>query len=379
MGKFFQYDRQVDENELCGLEETKNSIVRQINAFNSLKIYGRRNFGKTSLLKNVIGHEWQKKKGHFFVYVDLFTVENDADISVAFSTSFSNALERLPFSTNKIIDFVKSFKNIRPVYQISESGIEISLKTKTKDTIPSYEETIRTIDTLSLERKWSVLLVMDEFQEISHIKGSGERFRRALEGMRCKVAAVIMGSKEHFLQKIFSNPRAPLYNWGNTVEFKEIPFKKYHDYISAKFKKAGVFMELETSTYIQETLLREPECINRFCDFLAEDNFEKGKITRETVDLEFRKFVEIRQSFYASIYSGFSHSERAYLKAIAKMSFVKEPTAKGFLENIKEVSKEGVRKIHDRLYDHSIVIKIGESYCLSDPFLGMYIDRFIGI
>ncbi len=376
MGRFFKFDHTLNESELCGLEGTKNDILTQIKRGNGIKIFGRRNFGKTSLIKNVIGHDWGQKKNQLFIYIDLYSVETSNDLSREFAIGLTDAIQKLPFSTTKIIQYLKGLKKIRPVYQISESGIELSLKSMGNNTFPYYLDILGQIDSLGLEHNLNILLVIDEFQEIVKIKGADETIRTFLENTKAKIIPVLMGSKQHMMTMLFSTPKAPLYNWGNTIEFHEIPYEDYHKYISKRFKKANVSLSLDNSIYLQNKLLREPEAINRFCDFLAEEHIDKNSIEIDQIDLGFKQIVEGRRSQYAEILNHYSVNEKKYLRFIATTGPITGPSGKNISLSALDISKEGLRKIHQRLYNQGTVIKIDTNFYIGDPLFSIFLKLF---
>ena len=66
MGQFL-YDALLEEKDICNLHEERERIFKGIERNEKMVIYGKRNTGKTSLIKNVIVPWFQKKHSNHFV------------------------------------------------------------------------------------------------------------------------------------------------------------------------------------------------------------------------------------------------------------------------------------------------------------------------
>lgn len=54
--KRFIFDSILDEENICNLEKEKHKITKGVDHGLKLLVYGKRNMGKTSLVKNVIAN-----------------------------------------------------------------------------------------------------------------------------------------------------------------------------------------------------------------------------------------------------------------------------------------------------------------------------------
>ena len=66
--KEFIFDRLVDRENICGLELEKKQIKTLIDGRQNIVLYAQRNYGKTSLIKNVIMEDFRKEHKKSFVY-----------------------------------------------------------------------------------------------------------------------------------------------------------------------------------------------------------------------------------------------------------------------------------------------------------------------
>jgi AAA+ ATPase superfamily predicted ATPase len=383
MGYYFEYDRLIDSKDICNYNEEKKIISDHVNAGDCLKIYGLRNFGKTSLIKNVIAEDWEAEnpKKRIIIYADLYSVETNEDISFEITKAFNISISKKLTLLDKSLDWLKSLKNIRPVWRLpvdSNDMGEFSIHTEKNEAVVDFEIVFDNIN--NLYNKFEFLIVLDEFQEISKIKGAEAKLRNSLQKLNNKVPVIVLGSKYHLLKKIFNRPKAPFHQWGMTLELSEIKYDEYFEYMKARFAKAGKTISPDVSKYIQDKMNRIPEAINRLCDFIARDESIK-EVTTGIIDRKINSFLELSASNYSGIYSALNQKERTVLKALACADKVKSVMGKDFLKNIPGISKSGVNEIVNRFLDNSLIYKIERAstesfYTIADPFLKYYVAEF---
>ena len=90
----FKYDQLVYEDDLCGLKDERDKIEHHIQNKRCIRIYGRRNFGKTSLVKNVIAKHWQNVNPdkRLVIYVDFFPIKDEESLNFLLTKSLNYAL-----------------------------------------------------------------------------------------------------------------------------------------------------------------------------------------------------------------------------------------------------------------------------------------------
>jgi AAA+ ATPase superfamily predicted ATPase len=56
----FTFDRLIDRENICDLEAQRKLLEKLINQKQNIVLYAQRNYGKTSLIKNVIIDDFRK-------------------------------------------------------------------------------------------------------------------------------------------------------------------------------------------------------------------------------------------------------------------------------------------------------------------------------
>lgn len=89
---------------------------------------------------------------------------------------------------------------------------------------------------MSRAGKFSFLLILDEFQEISNIRQAEAKLRAGLQELGPENPVIILGSKQHMLDKIFNKSKVPFHAWGTTIKLRNIPHEEYFLYMQRRFE-----------------------------------------------------------------------------------------------------------------------------------------------
>jgi len=374
----FVYDTLLEEDEICGLSEERNSIFQHINNGHKLKIYGKRNTGKTSLLKNVIIPNWIKDhpKG-ICIYSDLMSVFSIDQISELLTIAFNKGYTKTFGFRSTIGSLVKTLKGLRPSATVNTEGkIAVSFMTEDGEKLIPFSKIFENIGILNNKKNIPFLIVLDEFQQIHHVQGAEALLRDSFQNLPSSIPVVVMGSKFHILSEIFSRPDAPFGNWGFTVEFKEIPYSTFHAYIKERFATKKLRLSLDDSVYLQDEAFRCPETINRICAYIMLKN-QNRTIGITEINESILSLVETSQSQFEELLLNFTMEETAVLRAFANKRYVTTPTGKDFV-TLTGLTAPGVNKILKRLIVKSVVSKQDrpKMYFLSNPLLYHYLNEF---
>jgi GTPase SAR1 family protein len=374
--KRFIFDSILDEENICNLEKEKHKIMKGVDNGLKLLVYGKRNMGKTSLLKNVIAKSWLRRQSSgFFMYVDLMGVKQLSQISERMTIAFSEAYNDCFKMKSVFNNMLKIITGIRPSIELDEKGTpKLSFGIAEGKKTRPFTDILKQLD-LIYASNIPIFLVLDEFQDIALIDEAEALFRNGLEHIDSQIPVVISGSKQHLLNHIFARPKAPFFNWGTHVYFEAINYHEYWQYMDERFKQDGFRISFENAVYLQDKMSRMPEAINRLCFALLFHDIPKGEITKEDINSGLSKVVSDRRNEPEIYLSGFTASEQKVIVNLAKMEPVLHPQGKDFIQSIN-LTAPGVRKIMMKLEDETVVYKEEAGYILADPLLKQHILRF---
>ena len=371
----FTYFQILEEKDICDLQKPRKDILDGIKSGRKLVIYGRRNTGKTSLIRSVIIPEFSKLHKKSFVYfVDFIEVKNEKQLTERMLIGFEEAFQKA-FPTHdklkKVLSFIKSFRpNITTDPITGSISVSLGFQNVGKDT------KIKTLFTelTRIAREYQTLIVFDEFQDIIQVEEAQAFIRQGLESLPKGTPVILLGSKKHMLSKIFSSPNAPLAGWGEDIDFPMIPYEDYHDYMTERFSKNGLSLNLEESIYIQDLMERIPEPINILCNNLMLALPQNTKITSDHIRQTLDNLIEKSSSRLEEYLGSFSLAEQKVLSGIANTQEEFKAQSKEFTTKVG-LTAAGIAKIIKKLENHAVIYKINNRYILSDPILSHYLRR----
>ncbi len=373
--KSFLYDTLLNEENICNLENEKQLLLRGVLSKKKLVVYGKRNCGKTSLVKNVIIPEYKAKhKKSFVMFVDLMETKTLDTIHQRIKYGFEQAFKESFPLQNSVQNTKQFLLNLRP--QIDFDPItnqpSISLSSIKENQPISFQEIFENIQ-LKISKQIPTLLVLDEFQDIAFVPEAQGLLRNVLQQNR-DASIILMGSKRHILSKIFSHPEAPLASFGEDIMFPPIDYKKYHAYIMERFQHRKLKINFEDCKQLQDVLNRCPESINIICSYLYEQ-YSKHNFSFQETYSAIQQVLERRRGRYEEYLSNLSVKDEELLISIAKNGPILHPNNKEFSKTVNLSNRAITLKIK-AFFDRSILEKTKEGYAISDSLLNLFLKKF---
>lgn len=372
--KKFVFDVVLDEENICNLHKDRQELIKQVCEGKRVVFYGRRNTGKTSIVKSIVIPTYQSthKKG-LVIFVDLMGVKTMSQMNQRFCVAFEQSIAQVKPARSFISNLGKVIKGVRPNFTLDPitGAPTFSLGLSEDKGVLDIKELFKQIGLY--HQKNGTLIVMDEFQDISFIDEAPGLLRDALQNLPADLPVLILGSKKHLLSEIFSNPKAPLAGWGTYYEISSISAEDYHQYILERFKPYDLNLTLEDTRFILELLQNIPEAINILCDqMLRRYAGSIPQITHQKILESLKQVVEERQGFFEERLLRFTEKERRFLVTLAKREPEASPNGKEFLRTVN-LSPGGNRPILQRLESEAIIYRTTKGYVLSDPILANYL------
>ena len=390
--KSFIYGSLVDENNLCNFEKEAEQLVKGCLRGKRYVVFGRRNFGKTSLVRNVVAGRFlaeqnRKKRKGMVIYANFLGIADKADLNRELRIAFTKAFSAC-FPLKEVMGSLgRFFTGLRPNMSLDPLTGETSFGLTLADgggEVP-FEDIMTRIGNLASQGGVYPLLIMDEFQDLHFISGGEAKMRDALESLPSGVAVIVLGSKKHILSKIFARPDAPLAGWGEDIEMPCIEKEVYRNYANERFALHRLYLPPDSSTFLQERLDQVPEAMNMVCSRLIDlcgDISPPKKvrtITTDDVGIAILSWLDARSDRYREYLAGYTSHESKVLAAVARKGLVKAPQSKDFLMTIPGISSSGCARIIKKLEDNAVVYRdSGENagYFLADPLLAEFLRRF---
>jgi hypothetical protein len=372
--KQFVFDRLVDRENICNLDKEQKSLQRLVQRGAKVVVYAPRNFGKTSLVKNVVIDDFRRRHKRCFVFfADLLSVRSLESLTVRLRTAFEHSFGE-SFPVKNLLENSKHFLSaLRP-------GLSIDPLTGAPSLSLGIAEDPRgeTIHSLfrhmgKIAEEIPTLIVLDEFQDVACIDEAPAIFRSCFEETASS-PIIVLGSKRHLLCSLFANIEAPLNGWGTDLEVVPIPYGEFHTYIQERFQPRGLTISPENARYLQDLLQRVPEAVNRLCQQLV-DLYSDQEVGGDAITQSLMQLLKNRESRFETYLGQFSATEGRVLISLAKEQVVTHPQSKQFLAKAS-LSARAVGQIINRLMDRGVLEQIGQGYRVSDPLLATYLRYY---
>lgn len=370
----FYYDVMIDKADYCNRSAEIERLKKMIETGRKVIIYAPRRYGKSSLMKNIIGEHFHKKKNQLTIYVNLMEVQTLEHISERILEALREVLRaKYPFKSgfSSILD---SFKGITFSFNIDPSTQLPSVELK-----PIFENDKKNIAQIfsvikSLSLKYKLFLIFDEFQDISIIPQAAGILRSELQTLK-NIPMAILGSKKQLLNKMFASSNSPFFNFGDEITLSLIEPKMWVAYFNERLSPNTI--SIEAMTFLCEVSNNVPNAIS-----------ELGAHLRETVKNDSKKGIEIqikdvasslenlllsKESTYRFQEGMLGPKEQELLRVIAKRGFLLRPTEQSVVLQAK-ISSGSIIKILTRLTNKGWVeFEENKGYRISDPLFSNFL------
>lgn len=374
--KRFIYNTLVDRANICNLTNESDQLVKALQTSDKMVIYGKRDSGKTSLIKNRVIPDWlEKTPGGMAIYAELYGVKSIEDVAEKLTIYFNKAYQTTFTIRATLKATARTLGGLRPSFAISPDGsMEASLRGEAEGS-PKVENFFKWVVKLH-KNGIPVAIILDEFQDIAFAKGAEEILREELQNLDFDIPVIVLGSKQHLLAKIFQKPKAPFFNWGKRLEIRALPIDEYNAYILERFRDHSITADSKTLENLQKTLLFNPEAINMFCSHIVHQfgDHRTDTVTLETPMIEalLKEYVSSMGGEFETYLDSYTKNEAKVLTLIAKSGTLSNPLGKDTLGSLR-LSASGMRKILGKLLDHADIYRESKGLVLSKPLLMHYL------
>lgn len=370
----FRFDEILNQDDICNLNREKRELEKAVTEKKKIIVYGRRNSGKTSVVKSfTIPYFCRKHVKSFVLFADLMEAKDISSLSErlhrAFEVAFSEAFPA-KFLMKKAIDLLGTLRPQLTFDELSGKPV-ITIEARSSKKILSIEDIFKIIQE-KIVPQFDVLIALDEFQDIAFVPEAQGILRNCFQQLG-RVPMILMGSKQHMLSDLFAKPRAPLARFGEDLAFGLIPYNEFHEYMSNRFKSHKIRISLEASKELQDLLFRDAEAINIVCQSFISTGFQ-GAIQNENLRSQIAHVISVRSSRFETYLAQFSEKEQRVLGALAQSQWVRQPSSKEFC-SLVNLTPRGVLWAFRKFLDHSVTEKLDQGYRIQDPLLYFYLRQ----
>lgn len=218
-------------------KETERLLLNFRHGVNTVLISPRR-WGKTSLVQKVCRLAQSDKLK--VVYLDIFSCRSDMD----FYDAFASAVLRQ--TSSKVDEWLENIKlylsRISPKISLggdpmTDFSISFGMNPKSND----IEEILQLPEKIAQKKGWTIVVCIDEFQQIAEFKDSTtfQKRLRSVWQLQRSVSYCLFGSKKHLMNELFEKKSLPFYKFGDALYLQKIGTQDWINYICSRFEATG--------------------------------------------------------------------------------------------------------------------------------------------
>lgn len=328
-----------------------------------------RRYGKTSLVTQVI-HENELP----FSSMDFLPATNSQYVKNVILTGISEVLSQIlpkkKAAAEKLLSFLKGFN-----FKLSGSWHGFGLGVELASTHPLHESitnALMGLDNVAQEVGKKVVLLMDEFQQVSSISESHTveaSIRHAVERSK-QVTYVFSGSDRHTLEQMFNDKNRPLYHLCKLMRIERIHSEDFAKFIEeASVVKWGQPL----SSDVIGKILGLTECHTFYVNYLCRQLWGYETMpTEETVEKEWEAYVTNQLPWITDDIANLSANQRAVLFALVSNP-TKELFKQQFLDRVG-LQISSIKRAAETLQKSNMIYKDPEGvYCVLDPAIASHL------
>ena len=216
------------------LAELKADMLNGLN----VALIAPRRYGKTSLVRRA-AQELQHD-GVLVAEVDLMKTPTKERFASHLARAIHHELASPLMKAKDALDLITSVRiaptvTVNPAdgsYSFSFGG---SIARPPEDIDATIESLLELPARIAAERKRTVALSFDEFQEVTGIDPKLPALMRAVFQDQPDVSHVYAGSRRHMMRRLFTHEHEPFYRSAKVIEIGAIPPDLFREYVQARF------------------------------------------------------------------------------------------------------------------------------------------------
>lgn len=284
--------------------------------FRNVMLTSPRRYGKTSLALRA--EDALAGEGFVCVHADFFGADSVEDVARRIGRALLRGLDRRESLLHKGKRFLKGLSAFRPVFKPSGDGFSLSVERASESIAPEQllENTLDDLAHVAAEAPFPLYVVLDEFQEITRLKESGQiegMLRAATQGM--EAGFLFLGSRRGVLRAIFNERKRPLFQSALPMELGPLPADETVRFLCDLFAQSGKRIAPDDAAAIHALVAGYPYYVQRLAGEVHQGAGET--IAQEDIDAALRRVVHGERYGYQAVLAMLTPGQIRILRAVA--------------------------------------------------------------
>jgi hypothetical protein len=354
----FRFGTVVDGEFFTNREDEQKKINSYFKTENHLVLISPRRYGKTSLLKKILG-----SSGRNSLFLDLQLVFSTDD----FAAQLLKRIYRI-YPVQKIKGFLKTFRILPSLLMNPATGeVEISFRPDT-GTLAPLEDVLGLLDKLG-SPSGKLIVVFDEFQEIFRIGTGLDRFLRSVLQNHRNVNYVFLGSSESMIREIFEKKSSPFYRFGILMQLGKISREHFTPFLEERLSDLSVHYK-ELAAGILDLTGSHPYYTQQLA-FMVWEHLARQPDKNAVVAFAAEELIRSHDNNYERLWGTLNRTDMRVMAGMAASTA--SPLSDEFSRKFGTGPSSTVFSTLRRLAAKGLITKEPEGYIIDDPFFKQWI------
>lgn len=347
-------DRDPEAEDLLALAEGGHSF----------RLVGPRRYGKTTLLRRVLGAADQN--GMATVLIDLQDVLSVAEIVVRIERGY----ERLKGPIRRHVENVFRTWNIG--LSLGGGGFTATLQRNPNVDAESVLLRLLELPTALFDRDGTVsLIVFDEIQDVLAVQGADGKIRSVIQHQADAAVYAFAGSAPGVMEQLFADPKRPLLEAAVPKDLAPLPLEEVGAYVTDRFRRTNKDVGAALAPLLELTR-GHPQRSMRLAHHLWEQTADGATADEGSWIAALEQASGDTAPMMRAIWKALSVNERRVARALAVVNTPLHSEATAQAVGIKRTS---ISKALESLVDNADVIYESGSPRLTDPLFELWLQE----
>ncbi|MCH8549473.1 MAG: ATP-binding protein [Balneolaceae bacterium] len=309
MANPFHYERLPAANDLCGRSKETGQLAHLITEGKNIVLFGDRHYGKSSLIENVFR---KLPEDRLHSVANLYACVESRDVAVCL---YEAVYKALPFNLErKLKEFSAVFKQIRLGLEVTPTrSPKITTQLLSQEFEQLIEDVLTGAEQLCKNLGFSLVIVLDEFQQIAQIKDAAvdSVLRTHMHRLKC-VSFIFTGFRKSILSGLFFDEKKPLYGMATSVAIGGIEPGLFKPYLE---KRLGQSFEIGAFEQLYDEVRGQTGLIVQSCYTL----YARGRaLTKDYVNEALERIIADKDEEFKMLFNSYANQQKKAIKMIGR-------------------------------------------------------------
>lgn len=358
----------------CGREKETSALMGHILGNSDTVLISPRRYGKSGLLLHVLDQLKREHPEYDSLYTDISITSSLGGLIDHLSNAILSAFPEKSSLGKKFLAFLKA---LRPYFTFNENTGKAEVHLEMASPLQK-EHTLQQIFDILEQHSSPVLLVIDEFQQITEYPETNVEalLRSHIQHMH-NVRFIFSGSKRRMMASIFNDAARPFYASCVTMHLNKLDNDVYAGFIRHQFNDYGRSIEEDALNLILEWTRKHTYYTQRVCHNL----FDRGNrvIDFQAVRNVFQDILEGESYNFLLLRDILPVQQWRFLVGVAKEGSVSQITSNSFVSRHKIGSTATALRCAQSLEEKELILKTldtkGSTYEVYNVFFSRWLEQ----